>query len=66
MTDYNPVLIHQPSISGSNDGSLRIEVTAWDEPVDVQPPATGVREVTAQELEAAMIVLLFTLGMGGG
>ena len=66
MTDYEPVLIHQPSISESSDESLTIDVIAWDEQVDVQPPAGGVREVTAQELEAAMIGLLFTLGMGGG
>lgn len=66
MTDYEPVLIHQPSISESSDESLTIEVAAWDEQVDVQPPTADVREVTAHELEAAMIGLLFTLGMGGG
>ena len=65
MTDYKPVRLQQPSISGFGDEGLTIDVIGWDVEVDVQPPTDNVRDVTAQELGASMIGLIFALGLGG-
>ncbi len=66
MTDYAPVQIVQPAGSGDGAQEFTIEVLAWDEAVEVQIPTAGVRDVTPQEMGAAMLGLFMSLGGFGG